>query len=209
MRHMCLLVIALAACTGSPDGVTAQNETAAAPLFETAVLGAAPYALEPARLADGDNFVGVRFTTTRAHTIVGLGAQVFNSCSGCDTQMVMAVVPLDRVTRLPATTDLHDAVGYGIATVPYADPSQTSDTPPADVVFPASFVLRPGTWGLVLASNVLGVPWREGELPLDNVLVDAPQFFHCFSDGGVGSVCSWADDASTDPMRLFVLAGDD
>lgn len=172
-------------------------------LFNTATLPP-QQDLYPAREVDINDFVGVRFTTTEAHEITALGAHIFSGCATCPgTNIAIAVVPLDPTTRLPMTIDLTDAIGYAVGPLPVPTTQHFNPTP-ASLRLPVSFELPTGTWGLVVATDVLGANAPDGDMPIDVIPVGTPEFFHCYSDGGVGDVCSWADDVNPDPHRMFI-----
>lgn len=173
-------------------------------LFDTATLPATQDFF-PARLVDLDNFVGVRFTLTEPHDITALGAHIFDRCATCSGHdIAIAVVPLDPATQLPRTIDLSDALGYAVGPLPLTTENSFDPTPPS-LELPVSFTLPAGTYGLVIATGVLGANAYEGDMPIDVTQIGTPQFFHCYSDGGVGDVCSWADDINPDPHRMFVV----
>lgn len=214
LRRLVLAAFPVAACAqpGSSSQSAESTATEDAPcksdhgpqiFFQSATLGTGPRRAEPALLINGDGFAGVRFTTTRTHTVTGLGAFLFSDCQFCLNQRVfIAVVPLDPVTRLPQTLDLSDAVGYATGSPEYHVPDQIPAS--FDTVLPASFELPPGTWGLVAGSDRLGAPWSEYELPLDVIPEGSPEFFHYFDDGGAeNNPGTWADSGA-DPYRLFI-----
>ena len=188
------------------DGSADQGSGCGTPsqvLFDTAALPPTQD-LYPARLVDLDDFVGVRFTLTEAHEITGLGAHIFDTCDTCSGHdIAIAVVPLDPTTRLPRTIDLSDAIGYAVGKLPLATTQHFDPTPPS-LQLPVSFTLPAGTYGLVIATNVLGATAYEGDMPIDVTPIGTPEFFHCYSDGGVGDVCSWGDDINPDPHRMFL-----
>lgn len=189
---------------GADAGVTCTG----ALLYESATLpSSGAYNMLPAIIADGDNFIGARFTTTAAHTITCLGATIYNnSQSSPGVAMVFAIVPLDATTHLPMTTDLSDAVGYTSGVIPYYPPS-TIPAPPSQAMFPASITLPAGTWGLVVASNRLGVGFHEGDLPITSVTpVGSPSYFHYSQPGDTMQTPGvWYDGLNGDNVRLFVM----
>jgi hypothetical protein len=146
--------------------------------FESATISPGPHDVVPAWSADDwQPVVGVLLTTSKPYTITGLGAHIRRACEACEAStMVMAIVPLDPTTNLPRTIDLSDAIGSGTAEVPHW-PSTTLDEAPPSTVFPASFELPAGTWGLVVGSNRLGVPQVIADLPLDVEGVGTNRYF--------------------------------
>jgi hypothetical protein len=177
-------------------------------LYESATLPASgAYPMLPAVIANGDDYIGVRFTTITARTITCLGATIYNpDQSSPNVTMLLAIVPLDPTTHLPMTTDLSDAVGYTSAVIPYY-PSTTIPAPPMSAMFPASIALPAGTWGLVVASNRLGVPYHEGWMPITNVSpVGSPSYFHYTQPGDtMMTPGTWIDGLNTDNVRMFVM----
>jgi hypothetical protein len=194
-----------AAVTPTPNGGDAAVDCAMPMLYESATLPAGPFNMLPAVLADGDDFIGVRFTTTERHVVRCLGATIFTDCQSCDpVTMAMAIVPLDATTQLPFTTSLGDAVVSATGVIPYY-PSGQLPMPPAPAAFPVSFALPAGSWGLVVASDRLGVPFHAGNLPINVTPAGAPSFFHYTESGDTGQTPGqWLDGLADETVRLFV-----
>ena len=180
-------------------------------VFESAILEAGTHEPIPARMIDGKHFVGVQLTTTRAYAVTGLGAHIYTTSPPCDEcipqEVSMAIVPLDTSTNLPKTNTLSDAICWTVGPIPYVQPVQQAE-PFASTVFPASFLLPAGSWGLVIASNRFNSAFVEGLLPLDVTPVGTPSYFHYFEaeDAGAGPATGqWVHTMLGDHIRLFVV----
>jgi hypothetical protein len=172
--------------TGTADrDVTSVDVTcrSAQLVYESAVMG--PPGQSAGHTIDIEQFIGVRFTTSHAHTITGLGVHAV-ALSGT---YFIAVVPIDPATSLPTSTDLADAAGYAVGAFP-----ASSD----DVLFPTSFELPAGTWGLVVGSDRFGADGASGAAPANNRPVETPGYFLLGERG-------WFDAPFALDVRLFAL----
>jgi hypothetical protein len=200
MRVLSACAVVFTACGGADEiNHEPADNTPSTIIFETATHTAGTQQLLPAREASGDGFVGVRFTTARPYVVTGLGARIYSTSP--DTPVLIAVVPLDPTTELPKTTTLTDRIGFGVGAMPVG----ATDEELGDTVIETRFTLPAGTWGLVVASDRLGVRYTSGHLPFDVVAVGTPEYIHYAEDGGVeGYPGQWFNTDEPDDIRLFV-----
>ena len=226
MRRLLYIVLVVGACGGGSkggddEGVIGDGVPVDAPeadasmidafeppmpstIYQTATVPSGPYNGLPAASADPSQLRGVRFTTTRAYTITGLGAHVYSYCTSCATlETFMAVLPVDPTTKLPMTFHLNDAIGWAVANLPVWQRGELPESPPS-TVFPASFTLPAGTYALVIGSGRRGVPASEALLPID---VDRVQKNEYIFWNGEGEQGYWANAQvnNTTEFRLFVI----
>ena len=178
-----------------------------ATIFESATMRPGPFEPLPAQSTSGEQLLGVRFTTTKPYTVTGIGAHAYTICFSCtgesQTVQFMAIVPIDPATNLPTTTDLmRDAVGFGVAAIPYVTSTETQDAAPPSTVFPADFVLPAGTWGLVIGGGYYDTLLEDILLSTDVVPVGDPQYFrYTFEDQ------QWWPGQVTGPDKRFFVIG--
>jgi len=200
-RHEQLGDASVAGLGGAGSNCGASSRT----LFETATVPPAED-LYPSRLVSGDELAGVTLTTTEAHEITCLGAHAFRTYCGSPAQNIfIAVVPLDPTTQLPTTDDLSDVVGAAAGPLACWDGDQHADPAPETTMYPTSFMLPAGTWGVVVGSGRFGIPANEAQMPLDVVAVGSPAYFHYYNVGGVGDTGTWA---AGDPVVRLVVVGE-
>ncbi len=202
-RHEQLGDASIAGLGGSGSDCGASSQT----LFDTATVPPAED-LFPARLISGAELQGFAITTTEAHEITCLGAHAFTTyCGSPAAQLLVAVVPLDPTTQLPKTDDLSDAVGAAAGTIPCWDLGQQhADPAPETPMFPTSFSVPAGTWGVVVGAGRLGIRDNEANLPLDLTAVGSPPWFHFYYDGDVGGRGTWA--IGSEPTIRMIVVGE-
>lgn len=182
-----------------PDGPPME-----ATIFESATLKPGPFVPLHAQSTNAEQLLGVRFTTTTAVTVTGLGAHVYTVCLSCTTEkrQFMAIVPIDPATNLPSTTNLpDDAIGYGVAKIPNVASTATMETAPPSTVFPASFDLPAGTWGLVIGGGYYDTLPHDIHLSTDVVPVGDPQYFHYTFENAQW----WYGQHAGPDKRMFVI----